>query len=181
MAENNPKGVIVITGIMASGKSTVAQRLAEKFERGVHLRGDSFRRMIVSGREEMLPDASPEALRQLSLRYSLSASAAKTYAEAGFFVVWQDVILGPSLQEAADLLCGVPVYVVALTPSPESVEQRERQRAKTGYGIWSVEELDRQLREETPKIGLWLDTSKMTAEETAEEIWKRVWEEGSVR
>jgi adenylylsulfate kinase-like enzyme len=32
--------VILVTGIMASGKSTVAQRLAERFEQSVYLRGD---------------------------------------------------------------------------------------------------------------------------------------------
>ena len=52
--------VYLITGVMASGKSTVAQRLAERLPRAVHLRGDVFRRMIVSGREEMRPDAPEE-------------------------------------------------------------------------------------------------------------------------
>ena len=45
--------VILITGIMAAGKSTVAQHLAERLPRSVHLRGDVFRRMIVGGRAEM--------------------------------------------------------------------------------------------------------------------------------
>ncbi len=47
---------------------------------------------------------------------------------------------------------------------------REARRAKSGYGAWSVEELDRWLRERTPRIGLWLDTSAMTPDETAEKI-----------
>ncbi|MFP3380813.1 phosphotransferase, partial [Bacillus sp. SIMBA_069] len=81
------------------GKSTVAQLLAEKFNQGVHVRGDTFRRMIVSGREEMLPDAGEEAMRQLRLRYQLAAQAADTYFEADFNVVLQDVILGPMLEE----------------------------------------------------------------------------------
>ena len=49
--------IYLITGVMASGKSTVAQLLAERLPRAVHLRGDVFRRMIVSGREEMCQDA----------------------------------------------------------------------------------------------------------------------------
>lgn len=53
---------------MASGKSTVAQAAAERLPRSVHVRGDVFRRMIVSGRVEMTPDAPAEALRQLELR-----------------------------------------------------------------------------------------------------------------
>ena len=44
--------IILITGNMASGKSTVAQALAEQLPKSVHLRGDLFRRMIVSGRSD---------------------------------------------------------------------------------------------------------------------------------
>ena len=47
------RAVVVITGIMASGKSTVAEALAKRFAKAVHLRGDIFRRMVVSGRAEM--------------------------------------------------------------------------------------------------------------------------------
>ena len=32
-----------ITGVMAAGKSTVAELLAQRFEKGVQLRGDLFR------------------------------------------------------------------------------------------------------------------------------------------
>ncbi|MFD9885204.1 AAA family ATPase, partial [Streptomyces alboflavus] len=56
-APTTPEGVIVITGIMAAGKSTVAQALAERLPRAAHVRGDVFRRMIVSGRQEYEPGA----------------------------------------------------------------------------------------------------------------------------
>jgi predicted kinase len=52
--------VIVVTGIQAADKSTIAQALAERLARSVHLRGDVFRRMIVSGRADMGP-ANPPA------------------------------------------------------------------------------------------------------------------------
>lgn len=47
--------IIVITGVMASGKSTVAQALAERLPNSVHLRGDVFRRMIVNGEAKISP------------------------------------------------------------------------------------------------------------------------------
>ena len=42
--------IILITGIQAAGKSTVAQLLAEQLPRPAHVRGDLFRRMIINGR-----------------------------------------------------------------------------------------------------------------------------------
>ncbi|GAA2421569.1 hypothetical protein [Streptomyces coeruleofuscus] len=50
-----------VTGVMAAGKSTVAQAPAEALPRAAHVRGDVFRRMIVSGREEYVPGAGDEA------------------------------------------------------------------------------------------------------------------------
>lgn len=80
----------LITGLMASGKSTVSELLAESLEKCVHFRGDVFRKMIVSGREDMSDSPSEEAIRQLHLRYKLTADVAKSYFEDGFSVVIQD-------------------------------------------------------------------------------------------
>ena len=50
----------LITGVMASGKSTTAQALAERLPRCVHLRGDVFRRLILTGRVALpAPPAAP--------------------------------------------------------------------------------------------------------------------------
>lgn len=162
--------ITLVTGIMASGKSTVAQALAERLTPGVHVRGDVFRRMIVNGREEMTPDPSPEAWRQLELRYRLMVDVAITYHEAGFHVVCQDVILGDSLTQVVAMFGDVPVNVVVLCPRPEIVAARERERDKTGYGAITVENLDRSLREETPRIGRWIDTSDVTVNDVVREI-----------
>ena len=91
--------IILITGIMAVGKSTVAQRLAERLQRSVHLRGDLFRRMIVNGQARMDLTLSAEAYAQLWLRYRLAISAAKQYRAAGFTVVYQDIVIGKELVE----------------------------------------------------------------------------------
>lgn len=173
-------GIFVITGIMAAGKSTVAQLLAERFERGVHIRGDVYRRMVVSGREEMAPEPSEEALRQLVLRYELAASAADRYYEAGFHVVVQDNYIGRMLQQFVGMIRNRPLYVVALCPRPEVVAQREAGRGKTGYGAWGVDEFDRLFRQETPRIGLWLDTSELTAEQTVDAILARAADEARI-
>jgi predicted kinase len=163
--------IILITGIMASGKSTVAQALAERLPKSVHLRGDVFRRMIVNGRLEMAPGAPDEALKQLQLRYELAALTADRYCDAGFTVVYQDVILGPILTDVVERLKrNRRVAVVVLTPSPEIVAQREAGRGKTGYGEWTPAMLDHGLRTDTPRIGLWLDTSALSVAQTVDAI-----------
>lgn len=172
--------IFLITGIMASGKSTVAQLLAERLKKSVHVRGDSFRKMIVRGRVEMLPDSDTEAIEQLRLRHQLTAAAADAYFEAGFDVVLQDVIIGSMLTEMMGLIRNRPLYVIVLAPSKVEVGRREAERAKSGYGVWTVDELDRRLREETPQIGMWIDSTDLSPEETVELIWKNAQHEAKV-
>lgn len=162
--------IILITGIMAAGKSTVAQALAERLPRSVHVRGDVFRRFIINGRQEMTPSPSPEAVAQVWLRYELGAETARRYHAAGFDVVYQDVILGDALAFVASLLTDLPLEIVVLCPSPDAVARREASRWKRGYGDWTVADLDTSLREETPRIGYWLDTSNLTVDETVGRI-----------
>ena len=160
----------LITGVMASGKSTVSELLAGEFRPGVHLRGDIFRRMIAGGREDMCESPSPEALRQLEVRYALTAITAKAYYDAGFSVVIQDNYYGPELFKMLARLTGYPVRVAVLAPNLEAVRQREAGRSKKGYTGFSIESLYKGFMETTPRIGLWLDTSHMTPEETCREI-----------
>jgi predicted kinase len=155
---------------MAAGKSTVAQRLAERLPNSVHLRGDTFRRMIVNGRAEMGADLAPEARAQLCLRYRIAVAAAGLYLAAGFSVVYQDIILGADLAEIAQALRHHPLHVIVLCPSVEAVAAREAARSKTGYGTLPIAAFDRFLRADTPRLGLWLDTSEQTADETVDHI-----------
>jgi chloramphenicol 3-O-phosphotransferase len=163
--------VIIVTGAMAAGKSTVAQAIAERLPRAAHVRGDVFRRMVVSGRREMGPDLAPEAVDQLWLRYELAATVADRYARAGFTAVVQDIVVGPELARFVDMFVTRPRHLVVLAPRPDVLAARERGRAKTGYGRgWTEEALDAELRERTPRLGLWLDTSDQTPDETVTRI-----------
>jgi predicted kinase len=167
---SGPGSITLITGVMAAGKSTVAQAVAERLSPGVHLRGDIFRRMVVSGRAEMTESPTPEALRQLELRYRLAIGAARTYRDAGFHVVYQDVIIGPALAQVVGMFGDEPVDVVVLCPRPDVVARREASRGKTGYTGFTVDEMDRDFRATTPPIGRWIDTSDLTLEETIARI-----------
>jgi chloramphenicol 3-O-phosphotransferase len=171
MAELEQPRIILITGIMAAGKSTVAQALAERFPRSVHLRGDLFRRMIVNGQAEMGLELLPQAYAQLQLRYQLAVSAAKQYRAAGFTVVFQDIVIGNDLLDVISQFVGEPLSVIVLCPTPEAVTTREEGRNKTGYSSdFTVVDFDRLLRAETPKVGFWLDSSALSVDETVDTI-----------
>lgn len=174
--------VVFITGISAAGKTTVGDLLARRFERGVHVKGDVFRRMIVAGREDMTVTPSQEALQQLGVRYRLGASTADAYFQQGFSVVVQDVVLGADLVNYAKSIRSRPLVVVVLAPRPEVVKQREAEREKVAYhgAHHTIDQLCEVLRTETPRLGLWLDTSKQTAEETVDEIIERGLTDGQV-
>ena len=161
--------IVLITGVMAAGKSSVAQRLAEQLPRSIHLRGDTFRRFIVNGRVDMSATPSAEAIDQLLLRYRATAKVARLYQTAGFSVVCQDVVLGPMLETVVGMYDGAALEVVVLCPSVTAVERREANRSKQGYGAVSVEQLQQALRD-TPRIGLWLDSSELSVDETVAAI-----------
>jgi chloramphenicol 3-O-phosphotransferase len=179
-ASSHGQAVMLVTGIQAAGKSTVAQLLAERLPHSVHVRGDLFRRMIINGRADMTPDPSDEAVRQLRLRYQLAATVSDAYFQAGFTVILQDVILGGHLTEMTALIRSRPLLVIALAPQAAAIAEREKGRGKTAYGAWAINQLDNVLRHETPRLGLWLDTSSQTPAETADEILSRAWTEARI-
>ena len=174
------RAVILVTGIQAAGKSTIAQLLAERLPQSVHVPGDLFRRMVINGRADMTPDPTDEALRQLRLRHQLAATVSDAYFQAGFTVVIQDVVIGGHLAEMTAMIRSRPLLVIVLAPQAAAIAEREHSRGKTAYGTWAIQQLDTVLRHETPRLGLWLDTTSQTPAETAEEILSRAWAEARI-
>jgi chloramphenicol 3-O-phosphotransferase len=164
--------LFVISGVPAAGKSTVARLLAERFERGVCVPGDVIRAMMVSGRVDMAPNAAAEALRHLALRYAGALAVADVFLKGGFDVVVEDVIVGPVLRDFLSLVPVPEFHLVFLDPDAAAVERRERGRDHLAYGPgrWSVGGLQALLREETDRIGLWLDTTRQSPEQTVAAI-----------
>jgi hypothetical protein len=130
--------------------------------------------MVVSGRVDMSPEPPPEAITQLLLRYEGALAVAATYLRAGFGAVVADVIIGEMLPRFLELVPVDRLHLVVLNPSLEVVHQREQERSKSAYGpVWTFDGLYRVLVEQTPRLGLWLDSSDQTPQETVEAILAR--------
>jgi predicted kinase len=160
-------GIWLVTGVMAAGKSTVAARLARRFPRAAHVPGDAFREMVVSGRADMTPDPSAEAIAQLRLRYDQALAAADAFVEAGITAVIDDIVIGRELDRWLTRVRR-PLHLVVLCPRPAAVAAREAARVKTGYTAFAVAQLDAVLRNETAPLGLWIDSSDLAPDETVE-------------
>ena len=177
MSDQRPQ-IIVVTGIQAAGKSTVARMLAQRFERAVHIEADLLYQMIVTGR--VLPEVAgvtpPEAERQLRLRLRNACLLARSFYEARFNVVIDEIIIGERYDHLKEDLAGLPFELVVLAPRPEVVvKERDATRGKrVVLGEDWATYLDRELRATMEGVGVWVDNSEQTPEETIEEILLRI-------
>ncbi len=178
--------IFVISGTQGAGKTTVAGLLARRFARGVHVSADTLQKMIVSGREWPESDTvtresaevTGEAGRQLRLRLHNMCLLGRSFFDAGFTAVLDDIIFGDRIGQLSNDLRDVPFYFVMLTPDLETVRERERGRGSELHREW--EWLTEAIAASQPRPGLWLDTSRQAPDETVDEIMVHAWSEAPV-
>jgi hypothetical protein len=118
-----------------------------------------------------LPHEEPreEASRQLAVVRRNLCLLADSFAVAGFVPVIDDVVVSPGVLEAyLAQLETRPLVFVQLAPSLDVVRARDAGRDKQWFDVWS--HLDAQMREWTPRPGLWLDSSELTVDATVDAI-----------
>jgi hypothetical protein len=141
--------------------------------------------MIVAGRvmpEEpgVMPEEPgvmpPEADRQLRLRMRNACLLARSFYEAGFSVVVDEIIIGERYDHLVSDLAGLPFELVVLAPRAEVVwRERDAIRGKkTVLGERWATYLDGELRATMAGKGVWVDNSDQTPEQTVQEIVRRL-------
>jgi chloramphenicol 3-O-phosphotransferase len=171
--------VVLVTGVQAAGKSTVGPALAQRLgPPAAYFEGDVLYNMVLAGNVDMTPVRDAEAVRQVRLRYRASALLAQFYVDNGFDFVCGDIVLGADVAQWLDSIHGADRHLVVLNPTVEAVAARERGRGSNSYRDWrtSGESLEEAIAlmardlDETPRRGLWIDTSQDTAEQTVARI-----------
>ena len=172
--------MLIVTGVPGAGKTTVSGMLSQRLQRSALLHGDQVHNLVVAGRRHPNEEPQAEADRQLRLRDRNIAALADNLVAAGFVTVIDDVFVHRArLQRLLAFMAARPVYLVMLTPRLEIVQARDAARPdKTVFHIWS--HLDGVMRREMPGLGMWLDSSDLSAEETVQAILSGVWTQGAI-
>jgi hypothetical protein len=171
--------LIVVTGAQAAGKTTVGRAVAALLPRAIHVDGDAIHGFVVSGQVGYDVPPAPGATEQLLLRYAGAIAVCRVYRSAGFDAVVTDNIFGSAVTDVLTLAFAdtttTELRLIVLDPDASVLQERERNRAKKGYTeSITVPMLVAAVREQTPRIGLWLDNGAQTVAESAAEIVRRM-------
>ena len=165
-------GCVIVTGMPGAGKTTVSSLVARLMPRAAQVGGDAVNVMIRNGYVRFMAQPTAEALRQDELCNRNMCSLANNFIDFGFTVLMDTVLADRSeLDFFIALMSPRPVRLVVLDPGIEACKSRNAGRKpEDRFEFDGYERLDTDMRREFGDIGWWLDTSAMTADQTAERL-----------
>ena len=163
--------ILILTGPPGAGKSTVAQALAERYDRVAHIEVDVLRHFITP--TGFAKPGQPERAHQASLGIRNACSLACNFIAERFAVIIDDVVID---KEDLDLYleglqaAAVPVHFVRLMPRLEVCQKRNRGRNDGRMPAERVETVHREFVTCGEFAGVTIDSSEMNAYETADRL-----------
>lgn len=161
--------IVVISGTPGAGKSSVAERLAERFPKSAHLDVDIFRHMIVGGNVAPWEDTD---LKQYSLLEKNFLAVTRIFLDERFVVIIDDVIGDDQVKKYQGMFDDV--YGFLLLPSKEVLKERDKFRDPEYQMSDRIDVLYPKFAEVPHPILKVIDSSDQTLDETVEEIYKQL-------
>ena len=161
--------VLILTGPPGAGKSTVAEALAERYDRVAHIDVGVLRGFVApTGRG---PSEVRERLRPLSVR-NACAIALNFLTERIAVIIDDIVITQDDLDTYVEGLkpAGDAIHFVRLLPSLEVCQARNVQRAESRQPPSRVESVWRRFTAAGPIAGATVDSSALSAYEAADRL-----------
>lgn len=121
--------VLVVTGQLAAGKSTVSRAALDTFPFGFHVDVDAVREQVASGLAGPL-EGTDETTRQFRLAVRASAALASVYHRDGFAVAIEGAV-GPADVDAALEAVGLLPHRVGVVLHPRLEVALERNRTRS--------------------------------------------------
>lgn len=170
-----PEPVLILTGPPGAGKTTTADLLAARADRGVHLESDSFFHFIRAGYVEPW---KPESHEQNETVIGIVAAAAAAYAEAGYFTIVDGIIsprwfLAP-LRDALKAAGHRVAYGVLLAPPAVCVARVSGRQSGRIADASVVEGLWREFADLGPLTDHAIETEDTTIDSIADEVTRRL-------
>jgi predicted kinase len=163
-------GCVIVSGMPASGKSTVTAMAAHLLPRAAQVKGDAVNQMILGGRVWFMGKPRDEARRQDELCNRNMCSLANNFVDFGFTVFMDTVVADRAeLEFLLALLSPRPVRLVTLAPGVEMCRHRNATRApEERFEFDGYHQLEADMQRELGECGWWFDTSALAPSETAD-------------
>jgi predicted kinase len=164
--------VLILTGPPASGKSTVARAMAERYDRVAHIEVDVLRHFVTP--TGYARQGQPEYERQRHLAIRNACALARNFLEERFGVIIDDVLDEPAflplyLDDLRD--AGAPIHLVQLLPALTACEAREQERRKgQKVATWVRDDYEHYVANSGGLAGATIDSSDLSPYATADKL-----------